>query len=346
MSPTDPAATGNQNGAAHNGGVEHASAGARFAVASWLTRGRLNAILLAVAAFVLIVLLLAVFGPRWWNGEGGTYAPKSVVTSGTITPRSSLFGDVLTAEARVIVDPRLYVPASAELASSFRPYSVRSRSRRISRGVGQASVIDFDYSIQCLSEPCLAFMSQKTRSGGTLTKAPVFPDARLTVRTPDGAVVAVRIPWPPIVVHSRLSAAQIALATPSLDSKVVLPAVSWRISPNELGAFALSLAVLFLLAATWLLASIALGDSRLLIRRLRIPSHLTPVDRALLLAEHASARGELEEERKALQRLAVELRIAGRDDLAGRAGRIAWSAEAPSPAVVGALASAVRAGDD
>jgi hypothetical protein len=344
MSADGATPAGSADDSTRNGGLGGTGgSSAAHGLSSWLTRGRLAAILVSVAALVLVVLLLAVFAPGWWSGSGGSYAPRTIVSSGTITPRSSLFGDPLTAEAKVIIDPRLYDPASIQLSARFRPYVVRSSSQRITRGVGRASVVVFDYSIQCLTGACIPFTSASSKQG-TSTKIVEFPPARLTAHSTGGGTIVETVPWSPIVVHSRLSAGQIALATPKIDSRIVLPAVTWRISPNVLGALALVAAVLLGLAAVWLVSSVAVSDSRLLVRRLRVPLHLTPVERALLLAEHASAAGERDEERKALQRLAVELRLTGRDELAGRAGRLAWSEESPSPELVGSLASVVRSG--
>jgi hypothetical protein len=349
MSANGAPTPGAGNGSAPDGDLAslpgERSKRSRGAFASRLTRGRLAAILLAGSALAVIVLLLAVYAPRWWGDEGGSYTPSAIVSSAQITPRSSLFGDMLTARVAVLVDPRQFDPASIQLDSTFRPYVVQSQSRRAGPRIGRAATVVFDYSIQCLTGPCIALMSQKPHSGA-LAKTVVFPPASLSARAADGKIVTQHVPWPTIVVHSRLSANQIALATPALDPKLTLPAVTWRIDPDLLGAVALSVAVLLGLVATWLAASIVVGDSRVLFGRFRRPPRLSAVERALLLAEHAAASGELDEERKALERLAVELRHEGRDDLAGRAERLAWSAEEPSSENVGELAGVVRADDD
>jgi hypothetical protein len=82
-------------------------------------------------------------------------------------------------------------------------------------------------------------------------------------------------------------------------------------------------------------------DSRLL-RTYRIPAHLSPVERALVLAEHATAHGEVEESRKALERLAEELRKRSAEGDANDAERLAWSESGPSPETVAELATSVR----
>jgi hypothetical protein len=311
------------------------------ALASWLTRGRLIAILVALVAVAAITVLIAVFARGWWQDQGGSYAPKAIVSATQITPTSSLFGDVLTARAEVTVDPRRFDPASVQLDPNFAPYVIRSQTRGVEPGLGRATVVAFSYSIECLTESCIGLMSQKAHKD-VQAKTVSFQPATLTATPVGGTGVTEHVAWPPIVVHSRLSAAQIALSTPVIDPTPSLPAVSWAITPNLLGAVTITAAVLLIIVASWLVATIALGDSKLLIRRISPARHLSPIERALRLAEHASANGELEEERKALERLAVELRLAGRGDLAGRAGRLAWSEETPSSGVVEALADAVR----
>jgi len=147
--------------------------------------------------------------------------------------------------------------------------------------------------------------------------------------------------WPTFGVASRLTADEIAFSTPLAPATFTPPSVSWRISPNVLGAASASLAVLLLLGATWLVASVALRDTRRL-RAARIPAHLSPVERALALAEHAAAHGEVDESRKALERLAAELRRRRALEQAGDAERLAWSSRGPSPETIAELADSVR----
>jgi hypothetical protein len=80
-----------------------------------------------------------------------------------------------------------------------------------------------------------------------------------------------------------------------------------------------------------------------LLRAPRIPAHLSPIERALALAEFAAAHGEVAESRKALERLATELRRRHVPVEAGAAERLAWSAHDPSPKTIAELADAVRA---
>ena len=93
--------------------------------------------------------------------------------------------------------------------------------------------------------------------------------------------------------------------------------------------------------AGWLVADAALAD-RTPLRRRRIPAHLSAVERALLLAEHAVDHEEIPESRKALERLAAVLRDEQHPAAADSAERLAWSEDAPSRAGLASLAERVR----
>jgi hypothetical protein len=95
-----------------------------------------------------------------------------------------------------------------------------------------------------------------------------------------------------------------------------------------LGGLLIAAGALLALAAGFLLAGAVRGKPVSL--RLRIPAHLTPLERALALVRVA-ADDEPTEARKALERLAAELRRSGYRDLASNAGQLAWSAQDPSP---------------
>ncbi len=303
-----------------------------------LSRGHLAAVavaLLTVAAAGAVVY----FAQSWWRGEGGRYAPRALLATARITPASSLFGDVLTARAQVLVDPRRIDPATVQLDPDFRPYRIRSSARRVQKGIGGAAVVEFRYAIQCIAQPCVALAaSAKSRSADT--EAVQLEPAALTARAVAGRALTRKIEWTPFVVRSRLSTEEIALSTPRLPP-FTAPKVSWRVAPDTIAALALSLAVLLVLGAGGLVASIVKGDTRRL-RAPRIPGHLTPVARALALAEHAAANGELDDGRKALERLSIELGRAGDRDLAFDAARLAWSVDEPSTEAIGGLAEEVR----
>ena len=300
-----------------------------------LTRGRIAAAVVALVTLTVVVVLAAVVAPGWWNGDGGSYAPRRTLVHADVTPARSLFGQVLTAHARLIVDPRRIDPASVDLKVDLRPFNIRSESHRVMRGLGRAAVVDFSYEIQCVSRGCVPVGKDR----GALAEQ--LKPATASYRTREGTAGTVSIAWPVFAVQSRLTAEEIGLSTPEIARGSTPPPVSWAISPGLLGGLALSLAVLLILGAGWLVASAVSGDTRL-VRAPRIPAHFTPIERALVLAEHAAAHGEVDESRKALERLAAELRRRRAVEQAGDAERLAWSARGPSPETVAELADAVR----
>lgn len=301
------------------------------------TRGELAAAGVGVLAVASVAVLLGVVGAGWWRGAGGTYAPHALLAEGHVTPLSALFGDVLTMQADVLVDARRIDPGSVQLDAHFRPFRIRSQSLHVEPRIGRAALVEARYLIQCVTSACLALTGPQR--GGT--RAVELPAARVTARRHKGGTVSARVVWPPFVVHSRLSSEQAAMSTPELEPDFVPPAISWAITPDLLGALALAGASLLVLGAAWLVGSTLLANSGRL-RRLPLPPSLSRVELALVLAEYAAANGEVEEGRKALHRLSIELFRAGERELAEDARALAWSTSTPSAARVGELARMVR----
>jgi hypothetical protein len=304
-------------------------------VSAMLTRGRLAAAAVGLVAVVAVVVLTGVVARGWWRGDGGTYAPRKTLVHAEVTPPRSLFGQVLTANAQLVVDPRRVDPASIELNVDLRPFQIRSESHRVTHGLGRATVIDFQYDIQCVARACVPHQK------GTGAESFQLKAAKATYRGRDGKTVTLAVVWPAFGVQSRLTAEEIALSTPQIASSSAQPQVSWGLSPGLLGGLALVGASLLMLGAGWLVASVVRGDMRPL-RARRLPAHLTAIERALVLAEHAAAHGEVEESRKALERLAEELRRQRAGAFADDAERLAWSERGPSPETVAELATSVR----
>ncbi len=301
-----------------------------------LTRGQLEALAVALVTVVAVAVLVGVVARGWWQGDGGSYAPPRTLVRTEVTPARSLFGQILTAHARLVVDPRRVDPQSADLAVDFKPYRVRAESHHVTGGLGRAVVVDFRYELQCLTRDCVPHGSRN----GAAT-AVHLPRARATLRGRDGRTVSLPFTWAPFAVQSRLTADEIAFSTPHVARGSAQPPVSWAIWPGLLGGLALAAAIVLALIAGVLVVSVVRRDARPL-HMLRIPGHLTPIERALVLAEHAVARGEVDESRKALERLAAELRRGDADAQALAAERLAWSEHGPSQDTVAELAGSVR----
>jgi hypothetical protein len=300
-----------------------------------MTRGRLAALVVGAVTLVAAAIFGGVFARGWWQGDGGSYAPKRPLVHTSVTPSRSLFAQLITARADVVVDPRTVDVSSVDLAPDFKPFRIRDESRSTTPGVGRASVVTFLYRLQCVSRECLPI--EKSRGATEFRIAP----SRVTMAARDGRRLAARAVWPTFGVQSRLTDSDIGLSTPAIDAPFEPPAVSWAVSPALVGGLAAGAAVLLVLGAGFLIATVVGRDTRLL-RQPRIPSHLSPIERALVLAEHAAANGEIPESRKALERLAVELRRRGVAGTADEVEEIAWSEDGPSEQAVAQLASDVR----
>lgn len=300
-----------------------------------LTRGRIAVAGVALVTVVGVVVLMAVVAPGWWRGEGGTYAPRKTLVHAAVTPARSLFGQVLTAHAQVVVDSRRVDPTSVDLNADLRPFHIRSESHSVTRGLGRAAVIDFRYELQCVTRACVPL------GKGPGAEPFQLKPAKATYRGRDGQAFTARVAWPVFAVQSRLTADEIAMSTPRIAQGSAPPPVSWATSPNVLGGLSLVSAILLTLGAGWLVASVVRGNARPL-RARRIPAHMTAIERALALAEHAAAHGEVDESRKALERLAAELRRHRAETYADDAERLAWSESGPSPETVAELATSVR----
>jgi hypothetical protein len=304
-------------------------------VSARVSRGTLAAIAVGFLTVAAVALLTGVVGRGWWRGDGGSYRPKHAIVRTSITPTRSLFGQIVTARADVVVDPQLVDPASLELASDFKPFNVRSQARRTVPGLGRATVVRFAYELQCLSRRCMP----RVRDRGATAFA--VSASRLTGRTRSGDALKLGVRWPQFGVQSRLTEDDIAFSTPRIDSGFTAPRVSWAASPDLLGGVALAASALLLLGAGWLVAGALRRDTRPL-RAPRALGRLSPIERALVLAEHAASQGEIPESRKALERLAVELRRVGVGTRAAEAERLAWSERGPAEDTVAELAAAVR----
>lgn len=275
-----------------------------------------------------VLLLLGVYAPRW-SGGGGTYAPPTILTSARVDPAYSFFADVVTLHAHIIVDERAIEPGSVALQSRFSPLRVVSEARHVGTLGNRAKAIDYVVRVQCVSLECLR-ASGRAELSGAIRSTPIrLPSAQVVaVRRSDGLRTSVPLNWPQLLVHSRLTPTEVRAGEPSLGP-FPAQARSYAISPNLLGGLLVAAGVLLALAAGYLLAAAVRGKPVSL--RLRIPAHLTPLERALALVRVAAEDETPTEARKALERLAAELRRSGHRDLAHTAGRLAWSAQQPSP---------------
>jgi hypothetical protein len=288
------------------------------------------------AAAALAVALVA--GAAAWLATRGTESSQPLqqfAVRADLEPRTQLFGDPITALVDIELDRRLVDPESVRVQARFRPYSVTDARREVRRS-GNVVAIRHSFALLCIAPAC-------TPSGGPLQLD--VPRARVRYRLRAGGRRTVAAQWPASYVMSRITGAVIPTGE---DVRIpwpwrwpsAPPPVSYRVSPPLLAGIGFALSGALVLLAGVLLAPALRPLLRLAARREDPLAGLPPLERALALVELAVASGAAADQRKALDRLARELRVHGDHDLARAARRLAWSAPVPGDEV-GALRAAV-----
>jgi hypothetical protein len=254
----------------------------------------------------------------------GSRDEPTMAVSTSITPRAHMFGDRVAAEVEMLFDSRRVKPDSVQVNADFAPYDQLGPPQRL-RADGDGVVkLRYRYALRCVAPSCAPQGARKD----------VIFSVGEVVYSHTGLQQRIRetFDWPPIELASRLRPVDLEEARWRADVND-LPPVSYRARPGLLG---------FLLAGTaglLALAGLALGALLLprwtpLVAEEEAPPELSPLERALEAVRHTSANGATPEQRKALERLARELGRAGLVDFAGRARRLAWSAQRPERAAV------------
>lgn len=251
----------------------------------------------------------------------------------SISPRVHVFAEPVTAEAEFLVDPGRIDPASLQLEARFAPYTQISADRTETEAGDLVRVL-YRYRLSCTGTDCVP-TEEKEEIEFETARVGYAPRMASGVRTQD--VVA----WPAFEVVSRLGA--VDLQRPRWRAQLnELPAPSFRASPTVLGAALLGSSGLLVLLGGALVASQLRSRSPEAGQADEEPQ-LTAVERALVGVLASSANGAGPQQRKSLERLARELAVDGRIELAGRARRLAWSPRQASHAEVEGLAADVRA---
>ena len=297
-----------------------------------MSRSPRTALLLgAAAAAVLLAATVAWLG----FGEEGEDAPvlggELLTASTSLEPQGHLFGERVTARLDIVFDAARVRADSIKGRPRFAPYTVVSRSEQ-RESFENVARIRQEYVLECLGARCLA------------PKRGFFDFASVAleyVTRLGPGVQPTSAEWPELRVASRTGADDLEGLRLRADVRD-LPSVSYGLRPAVAAAIGYSLAVLFALAGLALVArglnAPALLGEALARRRAR----LSPLERALALVRRATERGELDGSRRALERLAKELRRTREADLAETASRLAWRRDQPSGASVDPLSTEVE----
>ena len=278
-----------------------------------------------VGAAAVALVVVAWLAPRWDAGEGGTFAVRKIHVATSIDPQGVLVGDQVSGRASVLVDADAIDPATVRLSSRFAPFGLVRTERTVHADVGRAALVEVTYTLQCVTVDCLYAM-ERVVGGRVVARSIRFPQGTLRARTREGGTARASFSWPQVNLRSRLDESTIDLLE-TRPAAFRRPDVSYAVSPAVLGWAATVVAVALLLVGASLVAFAIVGARR--VRHLRIPAHLTGVDRALALLAHARDAKDVAGERRALERLALELREAGERELALTATRLAWSKDGP-----------------
>jgi hypothetical protein len=303
----------------------------------------------ALVAAVVAVVVIAAFG-----SSGGSSTKQSLgrgqvlAASAKIQPQSLLFGEPVHVQIDAVVDRRQLDPDRIRIDANWAPYQPVAPMTRTRTDVGPYSRLRWAVSVHCVVVDCVPQAGSIARQVFESTTVRYAGRAK-NGTTPD----PVSITWPQISAVSRLDpldmerravvqrigpGGQVRAALPPWRvSSTNLDPVSYAIRPSTVFWGSIALALLLVAAAAFLLRPFLPGFDWLP-RRAR---PVTDLERAVEAVERARG-GAADEERKALELLAAELRKSGSGGLAWTATELAWSASAPESDRTVALTDSVR----
>jgi hypothetical protein len=267
----------------------------------------------------------------------GAAGQRSVAIAATIHPRTHLFGDPVTAQADLLVDPRQVEPGSVRVEASFDPYTRVGDVERAETRAGDLVRVRYRFQLACFAPTCAPTGDRREID---LQSAQVY----FALRAGGGRQLRTQemLRWPAFTVASRLGPFDVERARWRAATGV-MPAVGYRLEPGALAALLLLGSLALLVAAGVLVTTV--GPVR--IRRAGVehaaPRVESPLEHALELARSMSQNGAADDQRRALERVSRELLAVGEPTLAGRARRLAWSVDRAEAHEVERLAGDVRA---
>lgn len=263
----------------------------------------------------LVACALAVAGCGGGDSKELLLPGRTIAATADISPRTSLFGDTLTARVVVSVDRRRINPDELELQAKFAPYERVGELDIERRDVGRQTQLVYTARIRCDEFFCLP------------------RDGRLQFTLPPARIGNLAVRWPKIEVASRINQSELQ-AFRYRATVAPVPQATPRVPPRTFAAALFSAAGLLALFAFGLF-----GRAVLRAWRRRPELELPPVERALLFLTWAR---DDKDRRRALELLAEALDGDGRREHARAARKLAWSDALPSLEQANALAEEVR----
>jgi hypothetical protein len=296
-----------------------------------VTRTRLYAGLAAGAVVVAALAGLAAW--RSWDSPAGpVLGEEPIAGTALLEPEQHLFGDAVRARLELVMDRDRIDPDSVEVGANFQPYRELRPVERTRTDSGPITRLRYDYLIACLTAGCLPKGGGRVEFGGVAIEF---------TRPGEPVPQTASVEWPPLRAAGRIDPDRLGQAALRAELRD-LSSPSYRISPKAVELVALLLAVAFAAAAAILVIRFLPLDRIAAWLGARRADRRTPLERALALVRDAVAGGRPAEGRRALERLAHELRAASNPELAGDATRLAWSKQTPGEARVTPLSHDVE----
>jgi hypothetical protein len=272
------------------------------------------------AAVVLVLTLLGALAWRVWDpGEEGSLA-EPISVNATLGPAQHMFGDPIRARIEVVLDAERVNPDTVKVQADFAPYRRLQPPTESRSAAGSITRLRFDYRLACLTYRCLP----NGRKRFELKNAAVEYSTRR-----GGGVRTEEIDWPTLTASGRISRARFYEAQTRAEFRELEPP-AYRVSPRLVEGVGLLLSVIFGAAAVILILRL-LPLARIAERLgLKTVDTRTPLERALARVRETSSADRAEEGRRALERLAHELRRTRNPELAGTASELAWSRQFPA----------------
>lgn len=296
-------------------------------------------IALAIGAVVAVAAAIALSSRDGSSRHAGLPIGSEGLTARTsISPRAQLFGERVVARLDLLIDRDVVDPDTISIATDFTPYTPTAKLRVERVDYERMTRMRYSVPLECLEDDCaprrdrkdVRFRPAQVRSEGRVVQRPAWPVMTIGSRLQN-----------PVIDNTDVRNQRLREPTTGLDwrAEVRVASPTWRIEPAQATVLLVAFAIL-LLAASFLLVVVAYpGLARRLWRR---PARLSPLERALVVLEHASERGVEREHRVALDDLATELRALGAGELAGSAYALAWDEPAPAADRTAGLSERVR----
>ncbi len=298
-------------------------------------RGRRAAVTAALVLAALAVAGVAIVLLR--DTEGAESGLRPLRARATLSDRIVVFGDTVRAQVDLALDLRHVDPGSVNVRVGFQPWRRVGPAEVTRTDAGSSSHLRLTYVLRCLKQPCVPERD---------TLPFEFEPARIEFVNRAGGRGALRVPFPVLTVHTRLSSTDLANASPYRLDVTNVPEPSYRAAPGLLLALLLGGSLLFLTGGG---ALAYVGWPRRHVEPEPEPEPEpellpTPLEQALELLEDAARANGAADQRRSLELVAEVLAERGEEDgLAEAARALAWSPTAPGPDKTKSLAARVRA---